>query len=145
MNWSKPLGYYDDLYYEKVKFVLVKETPKAVRIKIISEYKDKYKGLCVWMPKKLTKNYDNYNPNIKTAWFWSKLFRANVSKALDEKTKWNAIYADKSVKEPLRTRTIEKMIDEILSYEKTSEDDIHEHRPDIDEIRNPKNNDRRLL
>ena len=122
MNWSKPLGYYDDLYYEKVKFVLVKETPKAVRIKIISEYKDN--GLCVWMPKKLTKNYDNYNPNIKTAWFWSKLFRANVSKALDEKTKWNAIYADKSVKEPLRTRTIEKM---------------------IDEIRNPINNDRRLL
>ena len=59
--------------------------------------------------------------------------------------KWNAIYADKSVKEPLRTRTIEKMIDEILSYEKTSEDDIHEHRPDIDEIRNPINNDRRLL
>ncbi len=122
MNWSKPLGYYDDMYYEKVKFVLVKETPKAVRIKIISEYKDN--GLCVWMPKKLTKNYDNYNPNIKTAWFWSKLFRANVSKALDEKTKWNAIYADKSVKEPLRTRTIEKM---------------------IDEIRNPINNDRRLL
>ena len=122
MNWSKPLGYYDDVYYEKVKFVLVKETPKAFRIKIISEYKDN--GLCVWMPKKLTKNYDNYNPNIKTAWFWSKLFRANVSKALDEKTKWNAIYADKSVKEPLRTRTIEKM---------------------IDEIRNPINNDRRLL
>ena len=59
--------------------------------------------------------------------------------------KWNAIYADKSAKEPLRTRTIEKMIDEILSYEKTSEDDIHEHRPDIDEIRNPINNDRRLL
>ena len=122
MNWSKPLGYYDDMYYEKVKFVLVKETPKAVRIKIISEYKDN--GLCVWMPKKLTKNYDNYNPNIKTAWFWSKLFRANVSKALDEKTKWNAIYVDKSVKEPLRTRTVAKM---------------------IDEIRNPINNDRRLL
>ena len=58
--------------------------------------------------------------------------------------KWNAIYADKSIKEPLRTRIIGEMIDELLSYEKTGEDDIHEHRPDIDEIRNPINNDRRL-
>ena len=84
MKWSKPLGYYDDLYYYKVKFVLVKETPKAIRIKIISKY-DNYDGLCIWMPKKLTKSYDDYNPNIKTAWFWSKLFHANISKALNKK------------------------------------------------------------
>ena len=33
---------------------------------------------------------------------------------------------------------------QLKNKEKTSEDDIHEHRPDIDEIRNPINNDRRL-
>ena len=129
MNWSKPLGYYDDIYYYKVKFVLVKETPKAIRIKIMSEYNKRYHGLCVWMPKKFTKNYDNSNPNIKTARFWSKLFRANVSEALNKKTKWNTIYVDKSVKEPLRTRTVAKMIDKILKPEK-DEASIHDHNPD---------------
>ena len=83
MTWSKPLGYYDDMYYSHIKFVLVKETPKAIRIKIIST--DSSDGLCIWMPKKLTKNYNDYNPNIKTAWFWNKLFRANISKALSKK------------------------------------------------------------
>ena len=43
--------------------------------------------------------------------------------------KWNAIYVDKSVKEPLRTRTVAKMIDKILRFEK-DEDSIHDHNPD---------------
>ena len=32
MRWSKELGPYDDEYYEKATFVLVKESPKAIQI-----------------------------------------------------------------------------------------------------------------
>ena len=32
MRWSKPLGAYDDEYYEKATFVLVKESPKVLKL-----------------------------------------------------------------------------------------------------------------
>ena len=83
MKWrSKPLGPYDDQYYEQATFVLVKESPKGIRIKLIDKYREDYNGLVFWMPKKITKSYDDRNPNIKTAWFWEKAFYGNVNKAL---------------------------------------------------------------
>ena len=53
----------------------------------------------------------------------------------------------KKVKAETKWCDIFKIVEEAqrrIDKEKTSEDDIHEHRPDIDEIRNPINNDRRL-
>ena len=82
MKWSKSLGAYDDEYYEQATFVLVKESPKAIQIKLIDKYRKNYDGLVLWMPKKITKSYDDRNPNIKTAWFWERAFYGNVNKAL---------------------------------------------------------------
>ena len=76
MRWSKPLGDYDDEYYEQATFVLVKESP--------NKYRKDYDGLVFWMPKSITKDYNDRDPNIKTAWFWEKLFNKNINKALKE-------------------------------------------------------------
>ena len=75
MRWrSKPLGPYDDQYYEQATFVLVKESPKGIRIKLIDKYREDYNGLVFWMAKKITKSYNDSDPNIKTAWFWETAF-----------------------------------------------------------------------
>ena len=84
MKWSKPLGAYDDEHYEQATFVLVKESPNAVRIKLIDKYRENYNGLVFWMPKSVTKDYNNSDPNIKTAWFWETLFYKNINKALNK-------------------------------------------------------------
>ena len=88
MRWrSKPLGPYDDQYYEQATFVLVNESHKAIRIKLIDKYRKDYNGLVFWMPKKITKSYNDSDPNIKTAWFWEKAFNNNANKALISKKK----------------------------------------------------------
>ena len=86
MKWrSKPLGPYDDQYYEQATFVLVNESHKAIRIKLIDKYRKDYDGLVFWMAKKITKSYNDSDPNIKTAWFWEKAFTNNSNKALSNK------------------------------------------------------------
>ena len=85
MRWSQPLGAYDDQYYEQATFVLVKESPNAIRIKLIDKYRKDYDGLVFWMPKKITKSYNDSDPNIKTAWFWEEAFNNNANKALSNK------------------------------------------------------------
>ena len=86
MRWrSRPLGPYDDQYYEQATFVLVQESPDALRIKLIDKYRKDYDGLVFWMPKKITKSYNDSDPNIKTAWFWETAFTNNANKALRNK------------------------------------------------------------
>ena len=85
MRWSEPLGPYDDPYYEQATFVLVKETHEAIRIKLIDKHRKDYDGLVFWMPKKITKSYNDRDPNIKTAWFWETAFNNNANKALRSK------------------------------------------------------------
>ena len=88
MRWrSKPLGPYDDQYYEQATFVLVKESPKGIRIKLIDKYRKDYNGLVFWMAKKITKSYNDSDPNIKTAWFWEIAFTNNSNEALKNLTK----------------------------------------------------------
>ena len=87
MRWSKELGAYDYDYYEQATFVLVKETHQAIRIKLIDKQRKDYDGLVFWMPKKITKSYNDSDPNIKTAWFWEKAFNNNANKALISKKK----------------------------------------------------------
>ena len=82
MRWSEPLGPHDDQYYEQATFVLVKESPNSIQIKLIDKYRKDYTGLVFWMSKKITKSYNNSDPNIKTAWFWEKAFTNNSNKAL---------------------------------------------------------------
>ena len=85
MKWrSKPLGPYDDQYYEQATFVLVNESHKAIRIKLIDKYRKDYDGLVFWMGKKITKSYNDSDPNINTAWFWETAFTNNSNKALKE-------------------------------------------------------------
>ena len=85
MKWrSKPLGPYDDQYYEQATFVLVNESHKAIRIKLIDKHRKDYDGLVFWMAKKITKSYNDSDPNIKTAWFWETAFTNNSNKALKE-------------------------------------------------------------
>ena len=98
MSWSKPLGPYDDDYYEQATFVLVKEAPTSIRIKLIDKYREDYNGLVFWMSKKITKSYNNSDPNIKTAWFWEKAFYSNVNKALVALEKKNDIFRMKERK-----------------------------------------------
>ena len=52
-----------------------------------------------------------------------------------KKNNWNAIYSTRLITKPWEMKKIERMID----------DTIHEQRSDIDEIRNPVDNDRRKL
>ena len=89
--WSKPLGDHDYDYYEQATFVLVKESPRAIRIKLIDKHRDRYDGLVFWMPKSVTKSYNDHDPNIKTAWFWDKLFYGNIDKALYQLDKKNEV------------------------------------------------------
>ena len=84
MTWSKPLGPHDDQYYEQATFVLVKESRNGIQIKLIDKYRKNYDGLVFWMAKKITKSYNNSDPNIKTAWFWETAFTNNSNKALKE-------------------------------------------------------------
>jgi len=84
MKWSKELGKYDYDYYEQATFVLVKESRNGIQIKLIDKYRKNYDGLVFWMPKSITKDYDDSNPNIKTAWFWETAFTNNSNKALKE-------------------------------------------------------------
>ena len=85
MRWSEPLGPYDDQYYEQATFVLVKESPNGIRIKLIDKYRKDYDGLVFWMAKKITKSYNDSDPNIKTAWFWETACTNNSNKALKER------------------------------------------------------------
>ena len=84
MKWSKPLRDCDYGYYELATFVLVNESHEAIRIKLIDKYREKYNGLVFWMGKKITKSYNDSDPNIKTAWFWETAFTNNSNKALKE-------------------------------------------------------------
>jgi hypothetical protein len=47
-----------------------------------NKFRGEYDGLVFWMSKKITKSYNNSDPNIKTAWFWEKAFTNNSNKAL---------------------------------------------------------------
>ena len=85
MRWRKPLGPYDNQYYKLARFVLVKESPKAIQIKLIDKYRKDYDGLVFWMAKKITKSYNDSDPNIKTAWFWETAFTNNATIALRKK------------------------------------------------------------
>jgi len=102
MKWSKPLRDCDYGYYELATFVLVNESHEAIRIKLIDKYREKYNGLVFWMGKKITKSYNDSDPNIKTAWFWETAFTNNSNKALeylDEKNKEALEYLDKTDEE----------------------------------------------
>ena len=66
------MTYYCTEYYTKVrKFTLVKETPKALRIRL----EDHPEKISVWMPKKITRDYTG-----TSAWFWSEALHNNVWK-----------------------------------------------------------------
>ena len=59
-------------YFTQVrKFTLVKETPKALRIRL----EDHPEKISIWIPKKITRDYTN-----TSAWFWSTAFHNNVWK-----------------------------------------------------------------
>ena len=74
MTWrSLPMNIDCYSYYTQVtKFTLVKETPKAIRIRL-EKHPDK---ICLWMPKKVTRDYTG-----TSAWFWRKAFGANLYQA----------------------------------------------------------------
>jgi hypothetical protein len=89
MKWiSEPLNYAESNEYVLVDFALVKETPKAIRIKldrsinrIFATTHDRFykniriNGICVWIPKSLVRNYTG-----KRAFIYKKLLRHNVTK-----------------------------------------------------------------
>ena len=61
-----------EYHYEKVrKFTLVKETPRAIRVRL-ENHPEK---ISIWMPKKITRGYTN-----TSAWFWSEALHNNVRK-----------------------------------------------------------------
>ena len=73
MTWkSLPMTGDCEYHYEKVrKFTLVKETPKAIRIRL-ENHPEK---ISIWMPKKITRGYTD-----TSAWFWSEALHGNVWK-----------------------------------------------------------------
>ena len=71
MTWrSQPMTYDCTDYYTRVrKFTLVKETPKAIRIRL----ENHPQKISIWMAKKITREYTD-----TSAYFWSKAFHQNV-------------------------------------------------------------------
>ena len=108
MTWkSKHLTSDEFDFYYPVKFALVKETQKAIRIKIdgtvkrlyISSKNNQYKpfrveGICIWIPKSVVRNFDP-----KSAYIWKKLLINNVDKEMEKKIRFE-LGLDKE--EPLR-------------------------------------------
>ena len=81
MDWSRPLGEYDYNYYKLIKnFTLIKETPKAVYLKLEND-------INLWFPKKCVKSF---NVKRKHAWVWEKIYKDNMSKFLINKRKKEA-------------------------------------------------------
>jgi len=119
-------------YFTQVrKFTLVKETPKALRIRL-EDHPDK---ISIWMPKKITRDYKN-----TSAWFWSTAFQNNVWKEeqrlKDEKENmqipfenFNAVHVDKPTNGDVKK--IEKIIDFEEEKRKDAEADekIHSWNP----------------
>jgi len=93
MKWkSKTLTDYEKYSYVPVEYALVKETPKAIRIKIdkpltryyLSNKNYNYEsitieGVCVWIPKSIVRDYTD-----KKAYIWVTLLRKNVTKVFEK-------------------------------------------------------------
>jgi hypothetical protein len=93
MKWeSKTLTEKEKYNYVPVEYALVKETPKAIRIKIdkpltryyLSNKNYNYEpitieGICVWVPKSIVRNYTD-----KKAYIWVNLLRKNVTKVFEK-------------------------------------------------------------
>jgi len=133
MTWrSQPMTSDCIEYYTRVrKFTLVKETPKALRIRL----EDHPEKISIWIPKKITRDYTN-----TSAWFWSTAFHNNVWKEeqrlKDEKENmkipfenFNAIHVDKPTNGDIGK--IEKIIDSEEEKRKDAEADekIHNWNP----------------
>ena len=133
MTWiSQPMT--DDCteYYTKVKkFTLVKETPKALRIRL----EDHPEKISIWMAKKITRDYTG-----TSAWFWSKALHNNVwaeeQRLKDERENislpfenFNAVHVVKPTNRDVEK--IEKIIDFEEEKRKDAETDekIHSWNP----------------
>ena len=73
MTWqSLPMTPDCTYHYKKVrKFTLVKETPKAIKIRL-ENHPEK---ISIWMPKKITRQYTD-----TSAWFWQKALYTNIQR-----------------------------------------------------------------
>jgi hypothetical protein len=93
MVWkSKELTTEEKYSYVPVEYALVKETQKAIRIKIDKPLTRHYlssknysyesitiEGICVWIPKSIVRNYTD-----KKSYIWVKLLRKNVTKVFEK-------------------------------------------------------------
>ena len=103
--------YYEDYYTKVRKFTLVRETPKAIRVRL----ENHPQKISIWMGKKITRGYTG-----TSAWFWSTAFHNNIQeeeqKLRDQKENmeilfenFNAVHADKPTNGDVKK--IEKIID----------------------------------
>jgi hypothetical protein len=140
MTWiSKPMTSDCIYYFTQVrKFTLVRETPKALRIRL----EDHPKKISIWMPKKITREYTG-----TSAWFWSTAFHNNVQeeeqKLRDQKENtqivfkdfnalktFNAVHVDKPTNKDVKK--IEKIIDseeEEKRKDAEADEQIHSWNP----------------
>jgi len=106
MTWkSLPMNIDCELYYTKIrKFTLVKETPKAIRIRL----ENHPQKISIWMAKKITRGYTS-----TSGWFWSKALFNNIQEE-EQKLKdrnfedFNAIHV---IDPTVHTIEVEKIID----------------------------------
>ena len=131
MTWrSLPMNGDCEYYYTQVtKFTLVKETPKAIRIRL-EKHPDK---ICLWMPKKVTRGYTG-----TSAWFWAQAFEGNLYHAEQRlKTQrenmeasfenFNAIHVAKPTNGEVKK--IEKIIDSEEAKNAKLDAKIHNYNP----------------
>ena len=129
MTWiSQPMApYYEDYYTKVRKFTLVRETPKAIRVRL----ENHPQKISIWMGKKITRGYTG-----TSAWFWSTAFHNNIQeeeqKLRDQKENmeivfenFNAVHADKPTNEDVKK--IEKIIDSEEEKRKDAEADEKMH------------------
>jgi hypothetical protein len=94
------------------KFTLVKETPKAIRIRL----ENHPKKICIWMPKECTKNFTQTSAQFVKSFFMKNLCKEQERlKIKEEKMKavfenFNALHVVNRTKKDIKE--IEKIIDQ---------------------------------
>jgi len=91
-------------YYVRQDITVVKETPKALRVRL-EESKDK---LSIWMPKKLIRGF-----KTTQAWFWKPMFLKNVYNAKDSKKKQQEINFNGAIAKEFSPNDLKKLMQEL--------------------------------
>ena len=76
MDWrDRKLTHGESFYYERVNFEFLRETEKAIQVKLSA---GGYKDLNTWLPKSVIRDY-----NMTSAYVWEKALHSSIKSAME--------------------------------------------------------------